>query len=147
MMNPRDFLNLASDLVMGNGEADWRSGASRAYYAAFHVARDLLQSFGFAVPRADTAHAYLWMRLSNCGHPDVEKAGEDLDEMRTIRNTADYDPHWPFLQKWGIDQVDTALRVIAVLDAVAAAPHIRTAITEAMKLYERNVLKNVTWHP
>jgi uncharacterized protein (UPF0332 family) len=146
MMNPRDFLNLASSLAMGDAEADWRSGANRAYYAAFHVARDLLQSSGFAVPRADTAHAYVWLRLNNCGHLDIEQAAEDLDEMRTLRNKADYDLHRPFRQEWAIDQVDDAMRVIEVLDAVAASPHIRAAITETMKLYERNVLKVVTWH-
>jgi uncharacterized protein (UPF0332 family) len=146
-MNPRDFLNLADALAMGTEEAEWRSAASRAYYATFHVARQLLQGCGFAVPRADQAHSYLGQRLSNCGHPDVEEAGESLNEMRTRRNKADYDLHWPFLQTKAIQQVDTALTVIQLLDAVSATPTVQQRITDAIKVYERDVLRVVTWRP
>jgi uncharacterized protein (UPF0332 family) len=146
-MNPREFLNVADTWAMGDGEAEWRSGASRAYYAAFHVARDLLSALGFAVPRADQAHAYLWQRLNNCGHPDVQEAGDFLDKTRSRRNGADYDLHRPFPQRAAVEQVEFALRVIQLLDAVATAPTVRTVITEAMKLYERDVLRVVTWRP
>jgi hypothetical protein len=77
-MNPLDFLEVADELIGGMREADWRSAVSRAYYAAFHVARRLLQRCGFTVPDGDQAHAYLWLRLSNAGHPDVRQAGLDL---------------------------------------------------------------------
>ena len=36
-MKPRDFLDLADELVIGSGEAEWRSAVSRAYYAAFRL--------------------------------------------------------------------------------------------------------------
>ena len=73
-MDFRDYLGLAITLRDGATEAEWRSASSRAYYAAFHVARRFLLSLGFSVPRADRAHAYPWMRLANSGHPDVEVA-------------------------------------------------------------------------
>src|SRR5438477_485799 len=41
-MNWRDFLSLAARLAADVTEADWRAAVSRAYYAAFHVARQLL---------------------------------------------------------------------------------------------------------
>jgi uncharacterized protein (UPF0332 family) len=41
-MTGRDFLALAMQLAGGGSEAEWRSATSRAYYAAFHVARELL---------------------------------------------------------------------------------------------------------
>ena len=44
-MKPRDFLDVADEL--SDGEAHWRSAVSRAYYAAFHVARRLLIELGF----------------------------------------------------------------------------------------------------
>jgi uncharacterized protein (UPF0332 family) len=91
MMDVRDFLEVAWSLLEGNGEAEWRSAVSRAYYAAFHVARQLMIQCGFAVPRADQAHAYLWLRLSNAGHPDVQQAGAQLSFLRQERNRADYD--------------------------------------------------------
>ena len=76
-MTGRDFLQLAVVLAGGTTEAEWRSAVSRAYYAAFHVARDLLISCGFAAPRGEQAHAYLWLRLSNADDADVEDAGSD----------------------------------------------------------------------
>jgi hypothetical protein len=55
-MNWRDFLSLATRLAAATTEADWRTAVSRAYYAAFHVARRLLTDLNFTVPRADRAH-------------------------------------------------------------------------------------------
>ena len=80
-MDFRDFLNLAIILVNGGTEADWRSAVSRAYYAAFHVARQLLDELSFVVPRADRAHGYLWLRLANAGPIDVEEAGNRLTRI------------------------------------------------------------------
>jgi hypothetical protein len=90
-MDFRDYLSVATRLLAEATEADWRSAISRAYYAAFHVGCDLLRSLGFTVPRADRAHAHVWLRLSNSGHPDVIKAGADLNDLRGARNRADYD--------------------------------------------------------
>src|SRR5712671_665398 len=90
-MDGSEFLEVAWDLVTGEREADWRSAVSRAYYAVFHVARRLLFQCGFSVPHADQAHAYVWRRLSNSGHPDVDNAGQNLSYLRGVRNEADYD--------------------------------------------------------
>ena len=46
-MNGRDFLDVANDLLASPREAAWRSAVSRAYYVAFHVARELLGDLGF----------------------------------------------------------------------------------------------------
>src|SRR5437870_13362662 len=90
-MNGRDFLSVAKDLLTSPTEAAWRTSVSRAYYAAFYVARQLLEDLGFAVPRGERAHAYLWLRLSNCGEPRVQDAGRRLNTVRGQRNRADYD--------------------------------------------------------
>jgi uncharacterized protein (UPF0332 family) len=50
-MNWRDFLSLAARLGADTTEADWRTAVSRAYYAAFHAARQLLTGLNFTVPR------------------------------------------------------------------------------------------------
>jgi len=75
-MNGRDFLPLATRLAEGTTEADWRSAVSRAYYAAFHVARRLFFDLKFTVPRADRAHQYLVFRLAalevSCGPWNAE---------------------------------------------------------------------------
>ncbi|HVS37819.1 MAG TPA: hypothetical protein VMS17_19835 [Gemmataceae bacterium] len=46
-MNERDFLRLAAVLAGGATEAEWRTAVGRAYYAAFHVARRLLEDLRF----------------------------------------------------------------------------------------------------
>jgi uncharacterized protein (UPF0332 family) len=55
-MNGHDFLLAAKLLLPAPLEAAWRSAISRAYYAAFHVARQLFEDLGFRVPHGDQAH-------------------------------------------------------------------------------------------
>ncbi|HJT76643.1 MAG TPA: HEPN domain-containing protein [Gemmataceae bacterium] len=145
-MDFRDFLTLADNLVNGVTEAEWRSACSRGYYAAFHVARRLLLALGFRVPQADRAHAYLWLRLSNAGVAEVTNAGGLLNDLRRERNWADYDDRRTITQAASAQNVRLAEQIIQALDAAAVEP-VRTQITDAMKVYERDVLHDVTWHP
>jgi uncharacterized protein (UPF0332 family) len=145
-MNFRDYLTVAHTLASGATEAEWRSAISRAYYAAFHVARLLLLDLSFRVPQADRAHGYLWFRLSNSGHTDTMTAGRHFGQLRSRRNTADYDDRRAILQADAIQHVRLAEEIIQALDAAAVDP-VRTQITDAMKIYERDVLKDVTWRP
>jgi len=145
-MNSRDFLTLAQTLLAASSEAAWRSAVSRAYYAAFHVARELLDSMGFAVPRGERAHAHLWLRLSNCGDPQMATTGAALNSLRQDRNFADYDLLRPLTQANAVRSVRMAEQTVSLL-ATAAIDPLRTLITDAMKVYERNVLKEVTWRP
>jgi uncharacterized protein (UPF0332 family) len=145
-MNERDFLTLARFLAARPEEAAWRSAVSRGYYAAFHVARLLLEDLGFTVPRADRAHGYRWLRLANCGDASVQNAGSDLNLLRRHRNQADYDLTVTFAQGFAQGRVQAAELIIQALDAAAIEPT-RTQITDAMKIYERDVLHDVTWHP
>jgi hypothetical protein len=143
-MNERDFLTLAAALAGGPTEAEWRTSVGRAYYAAFHVTRRLLEDLGFNVPRADRAHAYLGLRLQNCGDLPTQQAGADLDGLRRLRNRADYDLHHPVDQMVARVQAQLAGEIIQALDSVGQEPT-RTQITDAMRIYERDVLGDVTW--
>jgi uncharacterized protein (UPF0332 family) len=145
-MTARDFLDLAGDLLAITKESAWRSAVSRAYYAAFHTARELLARMGFQVPRADHAHAYLWLRLSNCGDPTTESAGQLLRDLRRERNRADYELAQRWVWATARLLVQRCEDVIQTLEAAALEP-IRSAIQTAMRDYERNVLRAVTWQP
>ena len=145
-MDFRDYLKLAATLAAGPAEADWRSAISRAYYAAFHVARELLISLGFRVPRADRAHSYMWLRIANAGAADVTLAGNRLNALRGLRNLADYDSTASMSQASAVNEVKNAKDIIQALDAAALEP-IRTQITDVMKIHERDILHDVTWHP
>jgi uncharacterized protein (UPF0332 family) len=140
----RRFLAVAQRLARGSDEADWRSAISRAYYAAFHVGRDLLQQLGFNPPRSEAAHAYVWLRLSNSGDTEAVKAGRGLNDLRGERNDADYREKPKVIQTRAEDVVRLAEEVISILDKAAKEPK-RSEILKAMKAYEKDVLKEVTW--
>jgi len=145
-MNWRDFLLLARRLAGGASEAEWRSAVSRAYYAAFHVARSLLSDLKFTVPRADRAHQYQVFRLSNSGEAAVEQAGRDLDTLRRLRNRADYDETPTLPQSQAAAAVQVAEGILQALDAARTEPT-RTQIMNAMMICERDILHDVTWKP
>jgi uncharacterized protein (UPF0332 family) len=144
-MDPRDFLDVAFDLAGEAREADWRSAVSRAYYAAFHVASELLARCGFPVPRGDQAHGYGWIRLANCGDAQTVQAAKDLDWLRRNRNRADYDLGRPVSQQHASDLVRLADSIIQVFDQVLASPTLLAQITPVMRDYERDVLGDVSW--
>jgi uncharacterized protein (UPF0332 family) len=143
-MDFREYLDVADTLCQGETEGAWRSAVSRAYYAAFHVGCDLLQSLGFTIPRADQAHAFVWRRLGNSGQPDVERAGARINALRKERNHADYDGDRVVSVHIALDVVGIAESVVRLLDEATQEP-VRSRIMEAIKVYERDVLKEVTW--
>ncbi|HMC89832.1 MAG TPA: HEPN domain-containing protein [Gemmataceae bacterium] len=145
-MNWRDFLPLATRLAAEATEADWRTAVSRAYYATFHVGRHLFSDLQFTVPRADRAHQYLVFRLSNSSDFAAEQAGRDLETLRRLRNRADYDEAPVLTQAQAVAAVQIADGIIQVLDAVRQEPA-RSLIRDAMIVYERDVLHDVTWKP
>ena len=146
MIDGEEFLKLAELWIQGATEAEWRCAVSRAYYGAFHVARRFMRRLGFVTPRADQAHAYLWLRLSNCGEIQVQSAGSELNRLRRERNRADYDLERAFPNTDGLIAVQTARQVVQILHTASAGPTLGQ-LTDAMKAYERDVLKTVTWQP
>jgi len=145
-MNWREFLTLATRLATSTTEAEWRTAVSRAYYAAFHVARRLFSDLNFVVPRADRAHRYLVFRLSNSGILSVEQIGRDLETLRRLRNQADYDEAPTLQQMKATTAVQLATAIILTLDAARHEPT-RTQVRDEMVVYERDVLRDVTYHP
>ena len=145
-MNWSDFLSLASRLSSGGAEAEWRTGVSRAYYAVLNNASRIFTALNFVVPRADRAHQYVVFRLSNCGDLRVEQAGRDLETLRRLRNRADYDDAPPVTRSQSGAAVQLAESIIQTLDVVKHEPA-RTLMRDTMVAYERDVLRDVTWHP
>jgi len=145
-MNGRNFIIVADSLLQESSEEAWRSAVSRAYYALFHVARDLVMSLGINVPNADRAHGFLWLRLSNAGNQQVQVAGRALKDLRGDRNYADYQVSKALDRATAINQVAKAKLLFQIFDAAGLEP-IRSTITDAIRIYERDVLKDVTWHP
>jgi uncharacterized protein (UPF0332 family) len=146
MMDFREFLVLAELLAEGTTEAEWRTTVSRAYYAAFHVACECLTSLGFRVPtHTEQSHAFASRRWSNTGEWRIDDAGRFLNTLRSDRNSADYDKHATIIARHADDAVRVARSVIETLDQLLRDKPLRTHITDAIKKYERDVLKEVTW--
>ena len=144
-MTGREFLGLARRYVAGATEADWRSAVGRAYYAAFHVARQFLLDLRFAVPPDQQAHRYLIYRLTNCGDAAAAGAGLKLDDLRRRRNDADYDLAVPLSQQAAVDLVVVAADLIVALDGLTAAQ--RLAVQSGIRQYEATTLLQVTYRP
>ncbi|HTU18990.1 MAG TPA: HEPN domain-containing protein [Gemmataceae bacterium] len=136
-MDETGFLDLADELSTGSRQASWRSATSRAYYAAFHKARTLLLRSGFTVPRAERAHSYLWLRLSNCAHPDVVYTGKALRDLNIARNHADYDVEVPVDHAECIDHIGVAMSIIQLLHHLANEPAVLMRVLDAIKIYAR----------
>lgn len=94
-MDGSQFLTCAKDLATGTRPDQIRSAISRAYYAAFHVARSWINGYGikFRVSEygKEGPHKLVVDCLRTCPNRAVKKLGQQLLDLRTTRNTADYD--------------------------------------------------------
>ena len=94
-----EYLSLAEDLagVTVSGppfgvEARQRSCVSRAYYAAFILARNYLRDVDqIPVPRSGAAHVFVAMTFQNHTDPRRTRIGSRLRRLRDDRNRCDYD--------------------------------------------------------
>lgn len=146
-MTPDDLLRHARELVEGPDEVYWRNAVGRAYFAAFHAARDLLRACGFDVPRDETAHRYLAERLRHCGLTHLEQAARELAGLRRDRNRADYDVDSPFPAHVADDAVELAAGLVAAFTEAARDAGVRAAITPPMAEYECAILGVTTLRP
>lgn len=86
------YLDLARELAQrGSDEAALRTAVSRAYYAVFCSARDLLASEGSFPPRGLPVHKWVWDEFKS--HPDAGRqlVGSTADGLRRARSFADYE--------------------------------------------------------
>lgn len=94
-MNPTDFISLAVRLSGSRQEADLRTAVSRAYYGAFHAARELLEQCGVGFPAKELFGADVDTKvrfcLANTGDADASLIANKLSDLRSQRNFADYD--------------------------------------------------------
>src|SRR3954471_15245037 len=101
-MDARRFHALAEQLVKrvqkggplcgGLCDVDCRTAVSRAYYAAFLVAREYLESqLGFVLTEKGACHVALQKALKASKHSAVVVIGVSLSSLYSQRLDADYD--------------------------------------------------------
>jgi hypothetical protein len=120
IVDGRDFLVTAQQLIAGATEADWRSAISRGYYAVFHYFRDWLESHGVRIGKAAQAHSNLYIGLYNCGVPSVKPIAQKIDQLREERGHADYNLRRTFSQAESQSLVQDCFGVIARFQTLLA---------------------------
>ncbi len=113
-MRGRAFLETARTLAARDKEADWRSAASRAYYALFHEARAALIRWGFAVVKDGSAHAFVRIRFIFADDEDLKVVGRTMENLSRLRNRADYEINSP-------DHFETPEPTIRAITSVSLA--------------------------
>lgn len=142
-MNGKDFVTLAVQLANGTTEAHFRTSVSRAYYGAFHVARQLIEQMGVRLPRNYEEHKKVLFCLQGCGDIDATTAGKWLESLRRERNIADYDLHeskysHPEEAKY---QVNRARRILETLERCRSKSEFRSKVqTYALQVLRLSVL-------
>jgi hypothetical protein len=113
-----DWLAVAQQLVAGESECEWRSGASRAYYAAYHKALGVAETClpAPARPAVTGYHERLTDRLKADGKKGLALAYELID-LKRVRTRADYFVHEAFSQEDATNFVDKCTRFIPRVDA------------------------------
>ena len=96
-MNPRDFLDLAYDLVAESREVSWRTAVSRAYYAAYSAVSNLMTAQGVSLPHdwKNPAHDQVirWLASQKSwGKGRRRTLVKALRSLRRGREDADYRP-------------------------------------------------------
>ena len=90
-MNPKKFLDLAQALAFDSPHAaKLRTATSRAYYAAYGVSAQTLDSMGFSVLKSGSGHAQVQAYFGNSENDELKKIGSELGSLQTNRNHADY---------------------------------------------------------
>jgi uncharacterized protein (UPF0332 family) len=112
-MRWHEFLDTAERLVKGTTEGDWRSGASRAYYAVFHYFCELFLSEGVDLGQGGQAHSNLYVGLNNCGVPSAIPIATDVDRLRSTRGKADYNLAVHFSQSRADGSVQRAKAIVS----------------------------------
>jgi uncharacterized protein (UPF0332 family) len=91
IFNWSEYLDLANSISRIGKESCYRSAISRAYYAAFCLARNLALDRGAVVNRDASSHQVVADYYIDMGTDLGNKIGANLERLRVSRNRADYD--------------------------------------------------------
>lgn len=91
-MHPEKFLEAAIDWKdsNNNNEAYGRSSISRAYYAAFHQCKKILDELNIPQQQHKTSHAQVIDALKDSGDKSLRAVAHKLKELKYMREEADY---------------------------------------------------------
>ncbi len=94
-MDPRRFLAQAQRLAAGGEPEDRRSALSRAYYAVYHAAVELLHAAGAEPDTGHSGHALVRRALRGPRVDRLTAVSRQLERLHNLRVKADYWLHDP----------------------------------------------------
>ncbi len=118
------YLNLAKELtgqstIPANQEAKLRDAISRAYYAAFILARNYLRDHeGISIPKTSDAHRYVWEQFQLNPDPQRQLIANNLKRLRAYRRQADYVDKFPGLSGITLTALTLSEEVISNLNSL-----------------------------
>jgi uncharacterized protein (UPF0332 family) len=122
-----NYFELAKKLAQNEEEASWRTSISRAYYALFNVLCKHVKRFQSRTDKHRQLinilkDEYEWHRLNETfggvAEYDIKHIGFELNELRDLRNFADYSASKIISKSLAIDTCD---RVQSIFDIISEA--------------------------
>jgi len=89
-MEAEKFLESAKIIIEGGQEVDYRNATSRAYYCAFHLCRNFLNTLLHAQISDQASHEAVIGELINSPDNKLRKLGNKLRQAKRSRHIADY---------------------------------------------------------
>jgi len=139
-MKPRDFHYLALRLAEhGRFPADFRTAISRAYFAVFNLGVELLEDMGFSIPQNARGHNDLYLHFAHSGDADIKNMANQLNNLRTKRNHADYRLAWPDLDRQETAKLyaHNAGRIIDTLNSICSGKR-RDQMIQSIQAWKQN---------
>lgn len=119
-VTPQEIYTLASPMAEGVSEAEWRFGASKIYYAAFHKSLEYVDLCPDNTHLTMGSHERLSDRFMSQNTSLSKGVAYALIAMKKIRKIADYEVDGEFPQRDALQQRSSYLHLEKRLDAFRA---------------------------
>ncbi len=139
-MAPEAFVHFASQLTVRPtaGPAAFRSAVSRAYYGAYHRARQLLEALGIRCTTGKSnEHMYLQRLLQGSSVAEAVEVGRLLGNLLENRRDADYELAEASAETIGLAKAcSERAHDLLVLIAQCEQPTLAAAIKQGVLAYK-----------
>lgn len=115
-----DFLTLAEELSARPEEYCLRTAIGRAYYYAYHLARQRVLDNRFTIAPGGDSHKQVWEKFGNSPEPACKKLHSWGMKLKDKRQRADYEKHYARIQDEFPTVLDLARKFAAELSALPA---------------------------
>ena len=135
-MDPRDYLQIARNILQVDKPANCRTAFNRAYYAAYNVGFVYLEDAGIHIKKGPGGHGKLREYFQNCGMQDLKEVYQKLSNLHGNRIDADY-----YLKKKKVEKIDNAKMALEQADSI-----IKTTDLYSSEAKRKIVVKGINRH-